>query len=233
MSAMFTALHPEKVKNLILLAAPIDFATRDGLLNLWSRPECFDVDRFVDTYGNCPAEFLQASFLLLKPVQNLIEKPLLLFERAEDPDFVDDYLTMEMWINDNIPVPGEVYRQFVKYLYQQNLLVQNRMPVGRRVVNLRRINCPVLNIMAQADDLVPCAQSEPFGSLVGSRDRRLQGQGGDPGAGRPCRAGGGFQSPKGSLAARLSLAGRAKLTAGNLPGIAAAPTRDVPRSATP
>ena len=40
---------------------------------------------------------------------------------------------METWLNDNIPVPGEVFREFVKYLYQQNLLVKNQMPVGRRI----------------------------------------------------------------------------------------------------
>jgi polyhydroxyalkanoate synthase subunit PhaC len=65
MSAMFTALHQERVRNLILLAAGIDFSTRDGLLNVWSRPEVFDVDKFVDAFGNCPASFLQASFILL------------------------------------------------------------------------------------------------------------------------------------------------------------------------
>ena len=30
---------PRRVKNLILMAAGIDFATRDGLINLWTRPE--------------------------------------------------------------------------------------------------------------------------------------------------------------------------------------------------
>src|SRR5689334_15614709 len=79
MSSMFTALHQERVKNLILMAAGIDFATTDGLLNLWTRPEYFDVDKFVDAFGNCPADFLQSSFLLLKPVQNLIEKPINFF----------------------------------------------------------------------------------------------------------------------------------------------------------
>src|SRR2546422_115069 len=39
MSAMFTALHPNRVSNLMLMAAPIDFATRDGLLNIWTRAE--------------------------------------------------------------------------------------------------------------------------------------------------------------------------------------------------
>ncbi|HWF19980.1 MAG TPA: class III poly(R)-hydroxyalkanoic acid synthase subunit PhaC, partial [Verrucomicrobiae bacterium] len=57
-------------------------------------------------------------------------------------------------------------------LYQKNLLVKNQMPVGKHTVDLRKITCPVLNIMAQNDDLVPCTQSAPFNDLVGSRDRK-------------------------------------------------------------
>jgi polyhydroxyalkanoate synthase len=172
MSSIYTALHQERVKNLMLLAAGIDFSTREGLLNVWTRPEYFDVDKFVDAFGNCPAEFLQTSFLLLKPVQNLIEKPLNLFERLDDDEATRDFLTMETWLNDNIAVPGEVFREFVKYLYQQNLLIQNQLRVGRHLVDLRRITCPILNIMARGDDLVPCAQSLPFNDAVSSSDRR-------------------------------------------------------------
>jgi polyhydroxyalkanoate synthase subunit PhaC len=180
MSAMFTALHQDRVNNLMLLAAPIDFATRDGLLNVWSRPEYFDVDKFVDAFGNCPPEFLQAAFLLLRPVGNLLEKPVNFFEHLHEPKFIEDFLTTEAWLNDNIPVPGEVYREFVKFLYQRNLLVQNRMPIGKHIVNLKKITCPVLNIMAGSDDLVPCAQGLPFTDLVGSKDRKtllLEGSG--------------------------------------------------------
>jgi polyhydroxyalkanoate synthase len=173
LSAICTALHPQRVKNLMLLAAGIDFSTRDGLLNVWTDPATFDVDAFVNAYGNCPAEFLQASFLMLKPVANLFEKPISLLERVDDDKFVDEYLTMETWLNDNISIPGEVYREFVKYLYQRNLLTKGQLLVGRRRVDLRRITCPVLNIMASRDDLVPCAQSEPFNDLVGSKDRRM------------------------------------------------------------
>ncbi len=180
MSAMFTALHPDRVKNLMLLAAPIDFATGDSLLNVWTRRENFDVDKFVDAFGNCPAEFLQATFLLLRPVGNLLEKPINFYEHLHQEKFIDDFLTTETWLQDNIPVPGEVYREFVKYLYQQNLLTQDRMPVGKQIVKLGDITCPVLNIMAGTDDLVPCSQGTPFNDLVGSRDRKtilLEGSG--------------------------------------------------------
>ena len=171
MSAMFAALYPQYVKNLILLAAGIDFSTRDGLLNLWTDPKYFDVDAFVDAFGNCPAEYLQACFLLLKPVRNTLVKNVSLFERLEDKKYVDEFLTMETWLSDNVPVAGEVFREFVKKLYQQNLLAQNRLTIGKRTVDLKRITCPVLNLMAEQDDLVPPAQSQPFNDLVGSKDR--------------------------------------------------------------
>ena len=172
MSAMYTALHPTRVRNLIMMAAGIDFGSRDGLLQLWTDQTIFDVDAFVDVYGNAPPWFLQSAFMMLKPIANLVEKPINFFERLEQDDFVDEFLTMESWINDNIPVPGEVFRQFVKYLYQQNRLVKGTMPVGKHIVDLKAITCPVLNVMAQRDDLVPCSQSACFNDLVSSTDRR-------------------------------------------------------------
>ena len=46
------------------------------------------------------------------------------------------------------------------------------MQVGKHIVNLQNVTCPVLNIMAGADDLVPCSQSTTFNDLVGSKDRK-------------------------------------------------------------
>lgn len=172
MSSIYTALHPGHVRNLILLAAGIDFGTREGLLNIWCDQKNFDIDGFVDAFGNCPAEYLQWSFLMLKPIQNLIQKPISFMEKVDNEKFVNEFMTMETWLNDNIPVPGEVYREFVKYLYQQNQLTRGQLTIRGHRVDLKNITCPVLNLMASKDDLVPCAQSEPFNDLVGSNDRK-------------------------------------------------------------
>jgi polyhydroxyalkanoate synthase subunit PhaC len=171
MSAMFTSLHQRWVKNLILMAAGIDFSGREGLLQMWTDPTFFNVDAFVDTFGNCPPWFLQNAFLMLKPVQNIFEKPISFWERLDDDRFLDDYFAMEGWLNDNIPVAGEVFREFTKYLYQQNRLVKGTMPVGRHIVDLSDITCPALNLMAQNDDLVPPTQSLPFNDLISSTDK--------------------------------------------------------------
>src|SRR5690606_18494126 len=132
-----------------LMTAGIDFSPKEGLVNLWGSPEYFDVDKFIDAFGNMPAQYMQAAFLMLNPIQNFIEKPINFIERMDDEKFVDDYFAMEGWLNDNVDVPGEVYRQFVKYLYQQNRLVEGTMPIGKHTVDLKQINCPVLNLMAR------------------------------------------------------------------------------------
>ncbi|MCH7885619.1 MAG: class III poly(R)-hydroxyalkanoic acid synthase subunit PhaC [Planctomycetes bacterium] len=172
MSAMYTALHPDKVKNLILLAAPVDWSDREHLLAKWTDASVFDVDRLIDTYGNVPADMLQRSFMLLKPVSNFVQKYFTFYEKMEDEKFLEDFFAMETWLNDNIPVAGEMFREFVKHCMQENRLIEGRLQIGGERVDLRNITCPVLNLTAQHDHLVPCGQSLPFNDAVGSTDRR-------------------------------------------------------------
>jgi len=172
MSAMYAALHPEKVQNFIALAAPFDWSGRDSLLSLWADEKYFNVDRLLEVYGNAPPQWLQASFLLLKPVQNLMEKYVNFYENMEDEKFLEDFFAMETWLNDNIPVAGETFRQFVKYCFQQNQLIQGKLHIDTQRVDLRRITCPVLNLVAQHDHLVPPSQSLSFNDAVAARDRK-------------------------------------------------------------
>ena len=131
LSAVYAALYPWQVKNLILLATPIDFSGDESLLNLWAKEECFNVDGLIDAFGNCPGSLLKICFQQLKPIQNHIQKYMKLHEKRGDEAFLDNFFAMERWANDSIPVAGETFREFVKLLYQQNLLVQGRLRLDR------------------------------------------------------------------------------------------------------
>ena len=170
MSAMYASMHQELVKNLILMAAPIDWSSRDSLLLNWTDPKYFDVDAVVDTFGLIPPQFLGNSFAMLKPVANYFQKWQGFYEKMDDEKFLEDFFAMEVWSNDNIPISGEVYRDFVKYGFQQNRLVQGTFPVGNRKINLGNITCPVLSLTADADHLVLPCQSTPLKEHVGSTD---------------------------------------------------------------
>jgi polyhydroxyalkanoate synthase len=172
MSALFTALEPAPIRTLTLLAAPIDFGGRESLLQVWSDPEWFDVDALVDVYGNCPAWFLQSCFLLTKPIQNFLEKGTSLYEQMDNAEMVTHYFAMERWINDNVPVAGETFRQFVKKLYQRNELVRGEFCLADRRVDLGRISCPLLLLTAGQDHLVAPPATEGLRSHVTSQDIR-------------------------------------------------------------
>jgi polyhydroxyalkanoate synthase len=170
MSTMFTALYQERIRNLILMATPIDFGGDEGMLNLWARQEYFDVDRLIDAYGNCPGEFLQYCFQLMKPVQNIAEKYLTFCERLDDDSFLDNFFAMERWASDSIPVAGETFREYVKKLYQQNLLVKGEMTLGDRAVKLDAITCPLLLLVAEHDHLVPPSSTLVLEKQVSSKN---------------------------------------------------------------
>jgi polyhydroxyalkanoate synthase len=170
LSTMLTALHPELVRTLTLLAAPIDFSGRESLLNTWTSRKYFDVDAFIDAHGNCPATFLQSCFRYMKPVQNLLEKNITLYEQLDDPRFLTNYFAMERWVNDNIPIAGETFREFVKNLYQGNQLVRGEIQLDKRRVDLSRIECPLLLLTAENDHLVAPPSTERIRPHVSSRD---------------------------------------------------------------
>jgi polyhydroxyalkanoate synthase len=170
MAALFTALNPDRVRTLTLLAAPIDFGGRESLLNCWTEQKYFDVDALIDTYGNCPAWFLQSCFLYMKPIQNLVEKYIAFYEQMDDPQMISNYFAMERWVNDNIPVAGETFRVFVKNLYQANELVLGEFCIDGRCADLGQITCPLLLLTAKNDHLVPPPSTEGIRPHVKSQD---------------------------------------------------------------
>ena len=167
-AAIYGALYPEKVRNLITMVTPIDFDTDDSLLNVWSR--YMDVDLMVDTLGNIPGDFMNLGFLMLKPFQLMIDKYIGLVEGAEDPAAVQNFLKMEKWIFDSPDQSGETLRKFVNELYKENRLIKGQLEIGGRKVDLKRIDMPLLNIYAEQDHLVPPSSSKPLAELVSSTD---------------------------------------------------------------
>lgn len=171
MAVMYAARHPSAVRNLVLLATPVDFQN-DSLLNIWSRKEYFDVDKFVNTYGNVPVEVLQNTFVMLKPTKNITRYADLL-KHADDEEFVKTFLAFDYWVNDAVPVAGETFRQFVKNTYQENLLARGMMRLGGQLINLKKIKCPVLNVIAEPDNIVPPESSACLLNLIASGDTEL------------------------------------------------------------
>ncbi|HOV56312.1 MAG TPA: class III poly(R)-hydroxyalkanoic acid synthase subunit PhaC [Rhodanobacteraceae bacterium] len=167
-SLCYTALHPDKVKNLVTMVTPVDFHTPDNMLSHWVRE--LDIDLFVDTLGNVPADLMNWCYLTLKPMRLFQQKYVGLIDVLDDKTEVENFLRMEKWIFDSPDQAGEAFRQFLKDFYQGNKLLKGGLEIGGHAVDLKNIRQPVLNIFAEQDHLVPPASSRALQGAVGSRD---------------------------------------------------------------
>ncbi len=167
-SLCYTALHQDKVKNLITTVTPVDFHTKDDLLS--HMVQKIDVDQVVDTMGNVPGEMLNWTFLTLKPYSLMGQKYVDLVDILEDKDKALNFMRMEKWIFDSPDQVGETYREFIKQFYQGNGLVKATVRIGEETVDLENIKNPVLNIYAKDDHLVPPDSSRALEGCVGTDD---------------------------------------------------------------
>jgi polyhydroxyalkanoate synthase subunit PhaC len=165
---IYSALHPDKIKNLVTTVTPTNFDTDQGLLHIWMKD--MDVDRIVNTYGNIPGDIMNLGFLLLNPARLMIDKYVGFIENMANKNFVENFVRMEKWIFDSPDVPGETFRQFIRDCYQKNLLIQSKMEVGGKRVDLKKITMPLLNYYGKYDHLVPPEACELLTSRVGSKD---------------------------------------------------------------
>lgn len=171
LASMYTALHPRTVDRLITLTLPFDFQTHDiPLFGLIGKMRPATLDLIPATYGNCPASFVKAAFTAMSPVHHGIDKYVGLYRNEEKEGYAEFFDLFERWMNSDVPLAGQIFREITQQVFQQNLLRQNRMRVGGATVDLRQITCPVLNIIGEHDDVVHPHASEPFVECVGSPD---------------------------------------------------------------
>jgi polyhydroxyalkanoate synthase len=170
MTAMYTALHGEKVRTLGLMAAGLRFDDTGGVLELWGDDEYYDPRDVVDVYGNVPAEMLDVGFALMDPVANYVSKYVRLYDNLENDDFVENFARMERWLGEGIDLAGETYIQFLEEIYQGNNLYENDLYIGGEHVDVTEIDVPLLQIVGEYDHLIPPETSKPFNEVVGSED---------------------------------------------------------------
>jgi len=168
MSVCYTALHPQRVDNLVTMVTPIDFKTPDNMLSKWARD--LDVDLLVDAVGNIPGELLNFTFLSMQPFRLTGQKYADVVNLMDDARALKNFMRMEKWIFDSPDQAGEMFRQFIKWFYQENRLIEGTLEIAGKAVDLNNISMPVLNVYGTADHLVPPDASIALGKKVGSKD---------------------------------------------------------------
>lgn len=169
-STIYAAIYPEKLQSLTTYVAPFDFKGNECMLYRWTKD--IDVDSMVDALGIIPADMINSGFSMLKPSMD-VSKYLGMSKILEDEDKLMNFLRMEKWKADCPDLAGEMFRKYIKDLFRDNLLIQDKFELGGHKVKLKNITMPVLTVYATEDNIIPNSSTTPINDKIGSKDKEL------------------------------------------------------------
>jgi polyhydroxyalkanoate synthase len=164
LGVIYTALHPRHVRNLVALTVPLEMSATATLVPPWLSIQT--VELITTLYGNCPAWISSA----LTSARLMARMARFRAEICGDEERSEVFHQFLHWIDSDVPMAGQLFREVAIEIFVQNRLVRDEFAVGGEPINLRRIICPLLNILGRFDELVPPRACEPLTQLVRSRD---------------------------------------------------------------
>ena len=165
LAVIYAALYPRNVKRLVPFALPFE-----------SRPPFAPAaaEYLARAYGNVPAWWIRAG--MNARVANPLELPAFLAEELDEPELATVgaqsavQSMLERWFGSDVPFAGRLFCEVMGDAYGDAQFAENRLWVGDRRVALEHIRCPVLNISAERDRIVPPHDNAAFIERVSGRE---------------------------------------------------------------
>lgn len=170
LAIIYTAMHPENVRNLVIQTPPINFDTCNTIA-LWARYT--DPERVSRTLFNATGDMLNLAFLLVDPVRLVVGKYQSLLDNLNDEQFVKEFFYMDHWIFDSPSIPGRVFEEFIIRWYHRNEIMKGEYEVEGVKVDLNKITMPTLVIIGEKDHITPPDSAIPFFEAIPAEDKKL------------------------------------------------------------
>ncbi len=170
-SAIYASIFPNKLQSLTTYVAPYDFSGNECMLYRWTKD--IDIDAMIDANGGLvKADMIDNGFAMLKPSMG-IAKYIGLMDTLEDEGKLMNFLRMEKWKADCPDQAGEMFRKYIKDLWQGNKLIKGEFELGGYKVDLKKATMPFLNIYATDDNIIPNSSTIPVNDVIGSKDKEM------------------------------------------------------------
>ncbi|HZU95208.1 MAG TPA: alpha/beta fold hydrolase [Planctomycetota bacterium] len=176
-AAAKNAVEKARHAGLVTIHTPVSFANT-GLIGQFAAPENFPLESILGAFGNMPGWLLQQGFYGQKPLQQ-VSKYKKVFQKVakegletpESRDAVEEFLALERWNSDNVPVTGAFYRRLIQDLYRDDRLTQGTLTIKGEPISLRAIKCPVLVVVAKDDPICLPHQARALAENVSSASK--------------------------------------------------------------
>ncbi|SEO46822.1 alpha/beta fold hydrolase [Aquisalimonas asiatica] len=172
LAALFAAGHPELVRGLVVLGAPLHFAPQTGALA-----------RVVASYSDTPADAGEGGVIpgsMLNLIGVTASPETFVYQRVTDwlsslghPDRLRSHLLVERWTLGESAMPRQLFSDLVTILYRQDGFLTRRVTIGGRAVGPADIRAPVGCVLNRQCEIASPASVLPALDALGTDDRAL------------------------------------------------------------
>jgi polyhydroxyalkanoate synthase subunit PhaC len=177
-ASIFASLHPEHVRALLLLEAPLSFAGDTGAIALLIRilPSTKNLRRA----SSYPGTVLNALSLIASPESFLWWRWRDRLASSAEPVALRTHILVERWTLDESAMPSDLFADVVD-LYRKDHFMRGTLNIGGRRAAARNVTAPVLAVVDPDSDLVPPSSVVPFLDELPHGNWTLLHYGGDTG----------------------------------------------------
>ena len=148
----------DAISALALMAVPWDFHANSDLATRAAALLGAALDDTPGVPGEAPVDLLQAFFAFVQPGQ-VAAKFRAFAALPQDGDRARDFVALEDWVNDGVPLSGPLARDCLSGWYGANRPARGQWHVAGRPVEPGAIDLPALVMIPKRDRIVPRASA--------------------------------------------------------------------------
>jgi len=159
------ARRPDRVAALALMATPWDFHAGQGAHIRLLQAMAPGLKAAIDQWGELPVEVLQAMFTSLDPYLTTNKFRRFAGMKA-GTEAAGNFIALEDWLNDGVPLVGPVARECLFGWYIENAPARGHWRVDGKAVLPKDIRAPSLVVVPEKDHIVPPQSASPLAKAL-------------------------------------------------------------------
>lgn len=179
LAAIFAAAHPERVKKLLLLGAPIHFGRDAGALRLLVNAAPRRLENALP--GNVPGSFLDLAAWTAAPATFEAARWADLAASSLSPRRLQNHLRVHRWTLDELAMPRRLFGQLADWLYREDRFMRGTLHLEGKVLSPQRVRSALLSVAERCSAVVPSASILAFHDAASSHEKQLLWYEGDTG----------------------------------------------------
>jgi poly[(R)-3-hydroxyalkanoate] polymerase subunit PhaC len=155
LAAVFASLHPECVRGLALIEAPLHFESGTGALGLLAAAAPWAAEAASAAFETVPGSLVSALGLAADPVEFTAERWLDALASAADPEAAATHLRVIRWTFDEFPMPARLFADVLGRLCRDDEFHLGKLTIGGGAARSDRLGMPLLTVLDRRSMLVP------------------------------------------------------------------------------